>query len=156
MKTPYKIAKEIGVTPQAVYNKLTPEFIIPLNNHIQRNEKGKYSLDAVAEGKLKGLFNLLVQPIEQSNELVEQALLNQLNSEIAFLRKQVEIQSKQISELTIALENTTSSLQASQALHAGSMKQLVSGSTSSVQPEQTEEATRSFIQRLFKWGVHKV
>jgi hypothetical protein len=156
MKTPYKIAKEIGVTPQAVYNKLTPEFTTLLSNHIQRNEKGKYSLDAVAEGKLKGLFNLLVQPIEQTIEPVEQALLNQLNSENAFLRKQVEIQAKQISELTTALENTTSSLQASQALHAGSMKQLVSGSTSSVQPEPTEATTKSFIQRLFKLGAHKM
>ena len=91
MKSPYKIAREIGVSPQAVYKRLTEEFINKLDNHIQRKENGKYLLDDVAERVLKELFNQVVQPVQQPNiESVEQPLLNQLNNENSFLRQRVE------------------------------------------------------------------
>ena len=92
MKTPYQIAKELGVSPQAVYKRLTDEFINRYNNHIQRTPKGKYQFGEVAEQGLKELFNRVEQSIQQpeNNQVQQQkiSLLNQLNSEIAFLREQ--------------------------------------------------------------------
>ena len=94
MKSPYGIAKELGISPQAVYKKLTDEFIIQLDNHIQPNEKGGYLLDAEGERLLKGLFSPVEQPtiklIEPAKQ-VNQPLLNQLNIENDFLRKRIEI-----------------------------------------------------------------
>jgi hypothetical protein len=91
VKSPYQIAKELKVSPQAVYKKLTDAFNNQFNNHIQRTEKGKYLLDEVAEQALKDMFNKLVQPVQQQNiEPVEQPLLNQLNTENSFLRTRIE------------------------------------------------------------------
>jgi len=70
VKSPYQIAKELNVSPQAVYKRMTDEFTNQFTNHIQRTEKGKYKLDEVAEQGLKELFNRVVQPIN----LIEQPL----------------------------------------------------------------------------------
>lgn len=91
-KSPYKIAKELGVSPQAVYKKITEEFINELNNHIQHNEEGKYLLDDVAEKELKKMFSPVEQPVKQPiDEQVNQPLLNQLMSENNFLRQRIEL-----------------------------------------------------------------
>ena len=45
-----------------------------------------------------------------------------LNSQLESQRKQISDQAEQIAKLTSSLDNTTSSLQAAQALHAGTMK----------------------------------
>ena len=57
-----------------------------------------------------------------------------LHEEVAFLRGQLEEKDRQlaahreqITQLTSALEHTTESLHAAQALHAGTMKQIESG-----------------------------
>ena len=55
------------------------------------------------------------------------------NEQIAAQTRQLEAKDRQIEQLTAALENTTSSLQAAQALHAGTMqKQLQSPEPSDV------------------------
>ena len=98
MKSPYQISKELGVSPQAVYKRMTDEFNNQFNNHIQRTSKGKYKLDAVAELALRSLFNQVqqpefnscIEPVQQPKEEVQQPLLNQLNSENTFLRSRVE------------------------------------------------------------------
>jgi len=92
MKSPYQIAKEINVSPQAVYKRLTDEFNNQFNNHIQRTDKGKYLLDTIAEHGLIELFNQVIQPVQQLTiEPIEQPLLNQLNSENIFLRSRIEV-----------------------------------------------------------------
>lgn len=95
MKSPYKISKEIGVSPQAVYKKLDSQFIKQYATHIQRGSNGKYLLDVDAEMALKGLFDQVEQPVQQSIEqsvvqLVDQQLYNQLKDENNFLRKRIE------------------------------------------------------------------
>jgi len=91
MKSPYQIAKELNVTPQAVYKRITDEFNNQFNNHIQRKSDGRYLLDPVAERAIKELFNQTIELVVQPTiEPVEQQLLNQLNSENAFLRERIE------------------------------------------------------------------
>ena len=75
------------MSPQAVYKKLTDEFINQFNNHIQRTTEGKYLLNEVAETALKELFNQVVQPHQQ---VQQQPLLNQFKIENSFLRDRVE------------------------------------------------------------------
>ncbi len=99
MKSPYQIAKELNVSPQAVYKKLTSEFTDKLTNHIQRTPEGKYSLDEVAEKALKNRFNQVAQQMQQHTvESIEQQLLNQLNTENKFLRERIEVLEHEISK----------------------------------------------------------
>jgi len=72
VKSPYQIAKELNVSPQAVYKRMTDEFTNQFTNHIQRTEKGKYKLDEVAEQGLKELFNRVVQPINLIEQPIDQ------------------------------------------------------------------------------------
>jgi chromosome segregation ATPase len=156
MKSPYRIAQEIGVSPQAVYKRLTPEFIRQLNNHIKRNEKGKYLLDEEAEKAVKALFNAVEQLDQQTDE---QPLLNQLNSENAFLRQRVEAleeeltterthsraQSDKITELAAEMARLANN---AQQLHMGDMiiPQLTDGRADPAEPD----AQPGFFARIFK------
>jgi|GEM_PF-3163675 len=94
MKSPYQIAKELKVSPQAVYKRMTDEFNNQYEDHIERAQSGKYKLDAVAEEALKELFNQVKQPLQQHDmqpiEQPTQSLVNQLNTENEFLRVRVE------------------------------------------------------------------
>ena len=111
MKSPYQIAKELNVSPQAVYKRMTSEFINQYSNHIQRTEKGKYKLDEVAEEGLKVLFNQIIQPVQQQNiEPEEQPLLNQLNSENSFLRSRIEVLEEELKTERIHSREQTNKL----------------------------------------------
>ena len=165
MKSPYQIAREIGVTPQAVYKKLTNEFTNSLKDHIQRLENGKYLLDETAERTLKLLFNQVEHKIEQSDNnqvgQIEQPLLNrlnsQLNSENSFLRTRVESleeelkteriharqQSDKLSDLAAQLAELTRNNQILLgAEQSRTNPALLVDDESSRQPAQSEESGR--------------
>ena len=70
-----------------------------------------------------------------------------LIEQLSIKDKLIEKQQKSIQELTAALENTTASLHAAQALHAGTMqRQLTDGSGSPAEPD----SSGGIIARLFK------
>ena len=162
MKSPYKIAREIGVSPQAVYKKLTKEFINKLNNHIQRKESGKYLLDDVAERVLKELFNQTIQPVEQPKiESVEQPLLNQLNSENSFLRQRVESLEKELKierehgrEQADKLSNLANQLaelsRNNQILLGAEQSRTIPILSNPSQPEEPPPSPKSFWSKIFK------
>jgi hypothetical protein len=56
LKSTYTIAKEIGVTPQAIRKRITPEFTRQFNEHIQE-KNGLIYFDPEVEELLKLLFN---------------------------------------------------------------------------------------------------
>jgi CTP-dependent riboflavin kinase len=102
MKTPYQIAKELGVSSQAVYQKIE-RMQEKLEPYIQREDK-KMQIDQQGEELLKSTFT---KPSEQENMQVnvartlaqddtnverraEQCLLKQLTVETEYLREQVK------------------------------------------------------------------
>jgi predicted DNA-binding protein YlxM (UPF0122 family) len=102
VKSPYQIAKELNVSPQAVYQKID-RMQETLNKYIQRRGK-KMLIDEQGESLIKSSFpNNVEQVIEQlkasSLDTIEQAKLNtveqvlnkQLNTENSFLRARVEV-----------------------------------------------------------------
>lgn len=102
MKSPYKIAKELEVSPQSVYQKIE-RIQEQLNSHIQRNGK-KILIDEEGEALLKSTFlNTVEQVIEQAVEQgIEQDLFNQLNKQLntqnEYLRKQNELLMQELSK----------------------------------------------------------
>jgi myosin heavy subunit len=150
------------VSPQAVYKKLTKEFINKLDNHIQLKESGKYLLDDVAERDLKELFNQTIQPVEQLKiESVEQPLLNQLNSENSFLRQRVEgleqelkIEREHGREQSDKLSNLASQLaelsRNNQILLGAEQSRTIPILSNPTQPEEPPPPQKSFWSKIFK------
>jgi len=155
-KSAYKIAHELGVTPQAVYKRLTPELLNQLSDHIVKPGDNKIRFYPEGERIVKELFNHVVEPVVQpSIEPVQQPLLNQYDSEIVELLKknidilqaqleikdrQIEAKDRQIDDLSSALVLSQQTAAAAQALHAGTMNHLTI----------SEEKKPGILSRLFR------
>lgn len=125
--TVQQFADAAGISKQAVYKKLNNQ----LKPFVQLVD-GKKMLQNKALSEIYGVeVDQPSQPnsqptVNQSQPL--EALIAMLQKELDGKNEQIAAQARQIEQLTSALENTTSSLQAAQALHAGTMqKQLQSG-----------------------------
>jgi len=144
MKTIKQIADGIGIDKQRVYRYICRNHITPMYR-----EAGVMYYDDAVESLVKSHFakSEYISDVRQttSNDVV-------IDVVISMLKKELDIKNQQISELTMALENTTASLKASQALHAGTMqRQLTDGAPTPIQPERTGEFVKQgFFQRLFK------
>lgn len=136
MKTIKQIADEIGVSKQAIHQKRKKE---PLSTALQsftETVDGVIYIDVDGENLIKQAFskNEPTTPIDSVSDnkftQVDTPVSSDFSAIIEVLQKQLEVKDKQITEqqqsireLTAALENTTSSLKAAQALHAGTMQQ---------------------------------
>jgi len=162
MKTPYQIAKELNVSPQAIYKRLTYEFNNQFNNHIQRTQKGRYLLDEVAAQGLKDLFNQVQQSVQQQTiEPVVQPLLNQLNTENVFLRQRIDVLEQELKaerehsrEQTDKLINLAAKLtvltENSQVLLGAEQSRTNPILLSSTDPSEPISSTKRFFIRLFE------
>lgn len=158
-KTIKEIADELGVSKTAVRKKMTDE----VKTKFAETVSGTIYIEPEGVSIIKSCF---MKSIEQTrfspvsgNEFPEvssdiSGVLELLREELKSKNKLIEEQQKSIHELTTALENTTSSLQAAQALHAGTMhKQLGSGEQKKEEDKSsTEETTEKpgFFSRIFK------
>lgn len=109
VKSPYQIAKEIGVTPPAVYKRLK-QLNNQLENHMTKTEKGKILIDDVGEEIIKNSFSASQKPIndrideqvdEQINALVneqvnQQKLIEKLEIENTYLKEELSKQNEQV------------------------------------------------------------
>lgn len=138
-KTIKQIADELGVSKTAVCKKMTPEvqtkFAVKVSGVVFVDEQGE---SLIKQGFLKGEPQTEVSGVSGvvsanqfpvvSSEVsgileVLQGQLAAKDLQISEKDKQLERQQQTIGELTAALEHTTQSLQAAQALHAGTMQQ---------------------------------
>ena len=100
---------------------------------------------------------------EQPVLTVLQTTIDALRDQLAIKDQQIAAQTEQLAQLTAALEHTTASLHAAQALHAGTLQQLLPEKTADPDPDEmepdlpAEEAPRepeppkkkTFWQRIF-------
>jgi hypothetical protein len=107
MTSPYKIAHEIGVSPQAVYKRLTDEFINQHSEHI-RKANGKWAITSEGESIIKELFNQVVEPVQQpvqqplntENITFLQAMIESLESDLRIEREHSRNLASELVELT--------------------------------------------------------
>lgn len=118
-----EFAERAGVSQQAVYKQLNTR----LKPYVELVEGRKL----IAEQALFEIYGIEVkqtsnqennQPHNQ-NSTENNPLYDILREELTAKNKQIEQLQAQVAQLTSALENTTASLRAAQALHAGTMKQ---------------------------------
>lgn len=88
MKSPYQIAKEIGVSHQSVYRRLETTLRNEMQGHVHTSEKGKMLIDADGEEIIRNSFAKQEETVSQSE------------TEVEFLRKQVAFLTEQLVELT--------------------------------------------------------
>jgi len=157
MKTIKQLADEIGVSKTAIRKHLTPEvrtkFAQTVSGTIQITEDGEaFIKQAFAEKRPQTKFaaNSANGAHPVSGE-VSAKLLDMLQQELAGKDLIIREQQQQMKELTAALENTTASLHAAQALHAGTMqKQIADGNTEDVTNKAENKPTRRGLFGLFR------
>lgn len=147
-------AEAAGRSQQAIYKQIGTR----LASYVHKKGGQKY----IERRALQEVFEVgSIQPIQPSKEKksseennVEQRLYATLQSTIELLQEQIRVkdqqlatkdkqiaaQQDQLSQLTAALEHTTISLQAAQALHAGTMQQLGTAEQENAQDEFTDSA----------------
>lgn len=157
-KTIKQIADEIGVSKQAIHQKRKKE---PLSTNLQPFTE---TIDRVIYISVDG-EKLIKEAFGIKNENVNSSIVydnkftqkdGELKRIIDILEKQIDSkdnliqqQQKSINELTAALENTTESLKASQALHAGTMQKQLQESESEKEEIEVVEEKQTFWQKLF-------
>lgn len=131
-------AEAAGRSQQAIYKQIGTR----LASYVHEKDGQKYIERRALEEVFKIGDAQPIQPLKTVKSLeennVEQRLYGTLQATIELLQEQIRVkdlqieakdkqiaaQQDQLTQLTAALEHTTTSLQASQALHAGTMQQL--------------------------------
>lgn len=100
MKSIPQIAREIGVTPQAVYKKVNNQLSTSLKPFLHKSEKGKISISIEGESLIKESFNKTSTSDVNSDSSDSQSQDNQMTSEfILFLQQQIKVKDEQIQEM---------------------------------------------------------
>lgn len=133
MKTIKQIADELGVSKQAVFKKIDN---LGLRSRLKKNAN-QFTVDEETETLiLQGFSNVERQRINVNKIKTSEQEVDDI---IAILKEQLAVKDRQIEQLTAALENTTASLRAAQALHAGTIQQQLEAGDQQkevVEPEQ--------------------
>ncbi len=166
-KTYSEIAKEIGVSRQAIYQKIkrSPElstrlqpFTVRVDNVVYISEEGESILKTAFSDNVvnSGLQSFTVNSLQETVNSLQvclqekQAQIEDKDKQIELLTKQLELKDKQISDTTTAL------LQAQQ-LHAADRQKLLSIEEQQKQAQQEEQTIQEpepdhkprFWERLF-------
>lgn len=145
MPTLKQLADELCVSKQAIrkhVNQLPPTMVSTGNNRtIVINDDGANIIRRKVSTKQ-------TQVDTNQTPTVDTAIIAILQKELDEKNALIKAQQQSISELTAALENTTTSLAAAQALHAGTMKKQIESPI--IDLENEEKQPQGFFSRLFK------
>jgi predicted transcriptional regulator len=137
-----QIADELGVSKQAVrrhINKLPP-------TEVSTNINRAIVISDVGTEIIRDIVNRRTTNVTTNKAVTVDTIVTMLQNELNEKNTFIKAQQQTISELTIALEHTTASLHAAQALHAGTIqKQLANDSTNQDEPQEP----KGFFARLF-------
>lgn len=141
-------AKLLGVSRQSIYKRLSSDSrFVDSVEYITTDEKGRKHISKTGVQLLRESFQVdkLDNPVDSQVDnsvdcqpTVNQAV-NSLVNQLTAKDKLIEEQQQTIRELTAALNNTTESMKAAQALHVSTIK------------TQLEMHKPSLITRLQKW-----
>lgn len=138
-KTIKQIAAELKIDKQKVYRYVR-------KNHISdvHQKSGVMWCDDAVEASIKQHFAGGSASVDVHHKHIKSTSSDTVtDAVISMLQHELKVKNEQIERLTIALENTTASLQAAQALHAGTMKKQIDA------PESGDK--KNFLQRIFIW-----
>jgi len=130
-KTIKQLAEELGVSKQAIHQKIKKE---PLSTDLRKfttTVDGTVYISIDGENLIKSAFvQKFSQPVDDKHMstvdgLVDGKIIIILQDTISELHKQLAIKDKQIEELNNRLSEVTNALTSQQALNAGTLQQLM-------------------------------
>ena len=166
-KTVSEIAREIGISRQALYKRIKAE---PLSTELQpftSRVDGILYISADGEelivsacsssSRVQGRVNradnvdckLDCKPDNQVDS-IQESLISQMSAEIDFLKKQIDVKDKQLGDKDKQIEQLSESLRASQMLQAGLVHQMQCLSSPD---EKTEPKPESEFKP--RWSIFK-
>lgn len=168
-KTVSEIAREIGISRQALYKRIKAE---PLSTSLQSfTSKVDGILYISADGEKlivsaccssrreqchvnhnDNVDSKVDSGVDTKVDSGQELLLNQMASEIDFLRKQIDVKDRQLSDKDKQIEQLSESLRASQMLQAGLVQQIQC--LSSPSNDQTEPKSESDEPKS-RWNIFK-
>lgn len=155
MKTIRQIADEIGVSKTAVSKQIAN---LGLRSGLRKNGN-QFAIDEHQEVLIKQAFSEKSQTeIENQSQTenrevgdlvcVLQATIDTLQGQLEVKDRQIEQQAQTITRLTDALAAAQQTAAAAQALHAGTIQQLITGEAGTDQQEP--EQKRGWFSKLFR------
>lgn len=143
MKTIKQIADEIGVSKTAVRKKIAN---LGLQSSLRKNGN-QFAIGEEQKRLIKSAFLENETQTENANLVCDKAeslhlvsdVVSTLQEQLREKDRQIQQQQQSIKELTAALENTTASLKAAQALHAGTMQQNLLAEKEEAEPIENEK-----------------
>lgn len=149
MKTIKQLAAELGCSKTAVMQKLEAADL-KKQLHKQGN---RFLVDEQTEKKLVQLFNSVkeVQPQTQNANGVNDKIIEMLQAELTTKNKQIEKLQEIIERQQADISNLTLAVQESHSLHAATMYQLQETADTEKQEAPTETASpRGLFSRIFR------
>ena len=154
MKTIRQIADEIGVSKTAVSKQIAN---LGLRSGLRKNGN-QFAIDEHQEALIKQAFSEKSQTeIENQSQTKTQTenrevgdLVCVLQATIDTLQGQLEVKDRQIEKLTEALVAAQKTAAAAQALHAGTIQQLLTGEDGADQQGHEPEQKRGWFSKLFR------
>ena len=156
-----ELAEGLGVSKTAVRKHMSEDFrekhtktengIIIIDDEgcklVAENLRKPLQTPQTNAGKIAETSENTANGISDNVLKVLQDTISTLQEQLKVKDSQIEAQQTQIAQLTEALQNTTNSLTAAQALHAGSLKQLMDGSESTADKDEPEK--KGLFRRMF-------
>ena len=151
MKTVAQVAKELQVTPQAIYNRINKTFKTELKQHVKKDNGGKTVISEAGVELIKRSFEQVLNEFETGFKQVETDIAEHLRQENEYLRKQLAYKDEQIAKKD---EQIQEQLREATRLHQNTQEILLRlNSTPLLEGKQEQEAPaakRGFFDRLFK------
>ena len=164
-KTVSEIAREIGISRQALYKRIKAE---PLSSDLQPftsrvdgilyiSADGEELIISVCssssriQGCVKRADNV-DSKLDNQVDSIQESLISQMSAEIDFLKKQIDVKDMQLSEKDKQIEQLSESLRASQMLQAGLVQQIQCLSSPDKQTEPEPEPEPEVKPR---WNIFK-
>lgn len=145
MKTVREVAKDLGVSRQAIYKRLTT---MP-TTMVTTDDKGVTRINDDGQAFLRSELSTK-QTTEQSSDSQVDSTVDTV---ISMLQRELDVKNEQIRELNARLAESNAALvaaqqsaQAAQLLHAGTMKQLSDGEADELPDTETPP---TLWERLF-------
>lgn len=130
-KTIKQLAEELGVSKQAIHQKIKKEPLSTALRKFTTTVDGAVYISIDGENLIKSAFvQKCSQPVDDKQPstvdgLVDGKIIIVLQDTISELHKQLAIKDKQIDDLNNRLSEVTNALTSQQALNAGTLQQLM-------------------------------
>ena len=166
-KTVSEIAREIGISRQALYKRIKSEPLLSDLQPFTSRVDGILYISADGEELIISVCSSSSRVQERVNhadnvdskldsqpdnqvDSIQESLISQMSAEIDFLKKQIDVKDKQLGDKDKQIEQLSESLRASQMLQAGLVQQIqcLSSPDKQTEPEPEPEVKP-------RWNIFK-